>query len=417
MSALRAYRALPAASGGWFLVVALLGRLPSAMNQIGSLLLVSHTTGSLAAGGATAASLALGQAVGGPLVGRLADRTGHRRIGAAIAALQVVAIVGLVALANAGAPLPAVLASGFVVGLTVPQVGPLARARWSGLVECGRAPASAFGTAMSYEGAADETTYVLGPALVGIVVAGSSPQAAMLLAAALTAVFALAFALHPTASLVHHHDRAAGTSAGRRELPALLLLSVILVCVGAFFASVQAGVTSIAIAAGSEGTAGVIYAVMGLTSAAAGLLTPALPHRFGLPARLVSFLCLLLLFVTPLLALGATGSRSLVALGLAVALAGVAVAPTLITAYSLAERTVPPSQVSWAMTMLSSGVVLGYAIAALAAGVLAQQHGAIGAFAVTTGAVAAGVLLSLLGWRRFTAVMNRRDDGDVLVVS
>jgi hypothetical protein len=416
VTALRAYRALPAASGVWFLVVALLGRLPSAMSQIGSLLLVSHTTGSLAAGGATAATLALGQAIGGPVVGRLADRTGHRTVGAVIAVLQVIAIVGLVALANADAPLPAVLASGFVVGLTVPQIGPLARARWSGLIACGRAPASAFGTAMSYEGAVDETTYVLGPALVGIVVAVYSAQAAMLLAAALTAVFALAFALHPTASLVpHREDTADGTLARKRDVPSLLLLSLILLCVGCFFASVQAGVTSIAIAAGTEGSAGIIYGVMGLTSATAGLLTPVLPARFRLPARLTTFLCLLLLFVIPLVTIGAAGSLSLVALGFAVALAGVAVAPSLITAFSLGERTVPPAQVSWAMTMLSSGIVLGYAIAALTAGILAQQHGAIGAFCVTFGAVAVAVVLSVLGRRRFTALMARETSPGKLV--
>lgn len=416
MSALRAYRALPAASGVWFLVVALLGRLPSAMSQIGSLLLVSHTTGSLAAGGASAATLALGQAIGGPVVGRLADRTGHRTVGAVIAVLQVIAIVGLVALANADAALPAVLASGFVVGLTVPQIGPLARARWSGLIACGRAPASVFGTAMSYEGAVDETTYVLGPALVGVVVAVYSPQAAMLLAAALTAVFALAFALHPTASLVPHHDDITDAPLEReRDVPSLLLLSLILLCVGCFFASVQAGVTSIAISSGSEGSAGIIYGVMGLTSATAGLLTPVLPQRFQLPARLTGFLCLLLLFITPLVAIGATGSLSLVALGLAVALAGVAVAPSLITAFSLGERTVSPSQVSWAMTMLSSGIVLGYAIAALTAGILAQQHGAIGAFSVTFGAVVTGALLSVLGRRRFTALVTRETSTERLI--
>lgn len=407
MTALRSYRALPAASGWWFLLVALLGRLPSAMSQIGALLLVSSTTGSLAAGGATAATLALGQAVGGPVVGRLADRTGHRRVGVVLAVLQALAIVALVALAGAGAALPAVLAAALLVGLTVPQVGPLARARWSGLVACGRAPASAFGTAMSYEGAADETTYVLGPALVGVVVAVVSPQAAMLLAAALTAVFALGFALHPTATLVHRHDDAA-VDRGGRDLPALLLLSLILVCVGCFFASVQAGVTSIAIASGSEGSAGIIYAGLGLTSAIAGLLTPALPQRFRLPTRLVCFLALLLVFVVPLVAIGIAGSLSLVALGLAVGVAGVAVAPSLITAYSLGERTVPAAQVSWAMTMLSSGIVLGYAIAALGAGLLAQRYGAIGAFGVTFAAVLTAVVLASAGWGRFTAVMSGR---------
>lgn len=404
MSALRAYRALPAASGVWFLVLALLGRLPAAMGQIGSLLLVSTATGSLAAGGAAAAALALGQALGGPLVGWVADRTGHRVVGLVTAMAQVVALVLLVRAAGSDVSLALVFTAAFGVGLTVPQVGPLARARWAGLANHGRAPASAFATAMSYEGAADEATYVLGPALVGIVVAVASPSAAMLLAAGLTAVFAVGFALHPTAVLVgaHESEHVSGGVTGRSDLPSLWLLTLLLYCVGGFFASVQAGVTSIAVAAGSEGSAGLIYGVMGISSATAGLLTPMLPRRFSLPARLVVFPAVLLGCVLPLLAIGRSGTLSLGLLAGAIVLAGAAVAPTLITVFSLGERAVPLARVSWAMTFMASGVVLGYATAALIGGVLAQDHGAIGAFCVTFVAVAAALLIGVVGRRRFS---------------
>lgn len=408
MSALRAYRALPDAAGVWFLVVALLGRLPQAMSQIGVLLLVTGTTGSLAAGGAAAATLALGQASGGPVVGRLADRTGHRTVGLVTAVLQVVALGSLVAVAASGLPAGWSFAAAFVVGLTGPQVGSLARARWAGLVNHGRMPAPAFGVAMSYEGAADETTYVLGPALVGVVVALASPEAAMLLAAALTAVFAVGFALHPTARLVgaQEAEHVSGAPARAADLVALWLLTGMLFCVGGFFASVQAGVTSIAVAAGSEGAAGLIYGAMGVTSAIAGLLTAALPRSFALHNRMVVFLLLLLVFVLPLVAIGVSGTLSLWLLCGAVVVAGTAVAPSLITALTIGERTVPLTRVSWAMTVLASGVVLGYATAALFGGLLAQAHGAIGAFAVTFGAVACAVLLALVAHPRLARLVS-----------
>ena len=368
------------------------------MSQIGVLLLITSTTGSLAAGGGAAATLALGQASGGPVVGKVADRSGHRLIGLATAVLQVATLCALVAVAASGAPVAWSFVAAFLVGVTGPQVGALVRARWAGLVNHGRMPASAFGAAMSYEGAADETTYVLGPALVGVVVAVASPAAAMLVAAAVTAVFAVGFALHPTALLVGAHEAEHVPSAPPRatDLVSLWLLTALLFCVGGFFASVQAGVTSIAVAAGSEGAAGLVYGAMGITSAIAGLLTAALPRRFALPTRMVVFPVLLLLFVLPLVAIGVSGTLSLWLLCGAVVIAGVAVAPTLITALTIGERTVPLSRVSWAMTVMASGVVLGYATAALLGGLLAQEHGAIGAFTVTLVAVSCAVVLAVV---------------------
>ena len=131
---------------------------------------------------------------------------------------------------------------------------------------------------------------------------------------------------------------------------------------------------------------------MGITSAIAGLLTAALPRGFALSTRMVVFPLLLLVFVLPLVAIGVSGALSLWLLCGAVVVAGMAVAPTLITALTIGERAVPLSRVSWAMTVMSSGVVLGYATAALFGGLLAQAHGAIGAFTVTCAAVACAVL-------------------------
>ncbi|HET8971385.1 MAG TPA: hypothetical protein VFN19_10020, partial [Candidatus Nanopelagicales bacterium] len=276
---------------------------------------------------------------------------------------------------------------------------------WAGVVNHRAVPAGTFGTAMSYEGAVDETTFVLGPALVGLVVAAYAAPAAMLLAAGLTVVFATAFALHPTALLVGHHEAVRDAVPRRADLLSLWLLTGMMFCIGLFFASVQTGVTAIAIAAGSEGSAGLVYGAMGITSAIAGLLTAALPPRFTYPTRLVVFPAVLLLCVVPLLVLGASGSSSLGLLTAAVVLAGAAVAPTLITGFYLGERAVPLSRVSWAMTVMASGVVLGYAAAALLAGLLADAHGSIGAFGVTFCGVAVAVALAAAGHRRYTRLL------------
>lgn len=136
--ALRAYTSLPAATGRRFLVVTLVGRIPATMGQLGALLLVGGATQSLTLGGATAAAFAVGQAAGGPVVGRAADRYGHRPAGLAAALSHTAALVLLVVCVGAGAPAWASLTSSAIAGFSVPQVGPLSRARWTALAHRGR---------------------------------------------------------------------------------------------------------------------------------------------------------------------------------------------------------------------------------------------------------------------------------------
>ncbi|MFJ2862254.1 hypothetical protein [Kitasatospora sp. NPDC087314] len=78
MSVVVKFRTAAQLTGGRVLLWSLLGRLPNAMSPIGTLLLVSRNTDSVWRGSLVAGALACGQAVGGPLVGRLADRREQR---------------------------------------------------------------------------------------------------------------------------------------------------------------------------------------------------------------------------------------------------------------------------------------------------------------------------------------------------
>ncbi|MEV0500615.1 MFS transporter, partial [Streptomyces spectabilis] len=60
-----AYRDVLAITGAALPVLSFLGRLPVAVIQFGSVLLVAGTSGSLATGGAVACALALGQVTAG----------------------------------------------------------------------------------------------------------------------------------------------------------------------------------------------------------------------------------------------------------------------------------------------------------------------------------------------------------------
>ncbi|MDT0456891.1 MFS transporter [Streptomyces sp. DSM 41527] len=398
---LATYRRVLALSGPVLPVVSFLGRLPTAMCQLGSLLLVARTSGSLATAGLVGGALAAGQTVGGPLLGRLADRYGQRTVVLAACWFDALAVAALVAaaLARAGA-LPLAL-TGLLAGAGVPQIGPLARTRLVALAHRARADDRLIHAALSFEGTLDEMSFVLGPALVGLSATVAHPAVALALAALLLAVCGSAFALHPTAVAVrpaavarHAADaraRPARARPPRARMPrAVHGLRASMALQGVIFGACQAGITALTERLHQPAQAGLVYAAMGVMSAVAGLSLALVPARITLPTRRRAAAAALLVLSVPLLFV-----RSLGALYPVVVVLGVAIAPHLITVFGLTERLVPVGRLAESMAFLTSAVVGGQALSLAASGRLAEAHGPFAAFAVAAGAAAAILALAL----------------------
>jgi MFS family permease len=378
-----AYRPLVQAVGPGFLIVAFLARLPAAMGPLGVITLVATTTGSFAIAGAVAAAYGIGAATGGPVVGALADRFGQRRVGLTAAVLDAAAFAGIVAAVSHGAApvlvgLPAALA-----GFATPQIGPLVRVRWAVLLG-DRGENRTLPTAFSYEGAADELSYMVGPALVGVIALGGPAGYPLLFAAGLTLTAAVPFAMHHTAPPALQVPR---TPAATDRIPktAVALLVAAMVAIGVLFGATQTGATAFAEQSGSAGAAGLIYAVLGVGSAVAGLATAWIPARISLRTRYAASAVALAIGALALMLL----SSSLPGLLIAMALVGVVSAPYLISVNALASAVSPARRAGVIMTLVASGVVAGVALGAAIAGRLADAVGPQGAFAVP---LAAGVL-------------------------
>lgn len=246
MSVLSSYRRLFALTGPLYVVVAFVARLPMAMSQMGILLLVAEVSGSYGGGGAAAGAFAVVNALASPLAGALTDRIGQRPVLLVQSVGGALALLALVVLSRQDVPWQLLAVVSGVAGVFVPQVGTLARVRWRELTRAkGGQGFKLLSTAFSYEGAADEASFVLGPAIVGTTAAVVSPAGALLLAAGGLAVFATWFALHPTVALVRGH-RGVRDGAGGRVGPLLLGLAAGQLLVGAIFGSVQAGTTALA---------------------------------------------------------------------------------------------------------------------------------------------------------------------------
>jgi len=286
VSPLASYRRLFELAGTTYVVVAFLARLPLAMSQLGTLLLVSEATGSYGLGGLAAGALAVANAVGAPFAGSLADRIGQRRVVLVQSLAGAASLTLLVALVHVKASDLAVVGAAALAGLTMPQVGPLARARWRPITaRTGPQQRRLVDVAFSYEGAADEASFAIGPALVGLGVVAVSPGGALLLAAGLLAAFGTAFALHRTARVVRGSGLTRPT--GRLMTPVLLVLATAQLLIGCLFGATQTGTTVLATAAGHPGFAGLVHATLGLGSALAGIATAFIPERFGPERRIL----------------------------------------------------------------------------------------------------------------------------------
>ncbi|WP_330478896.1 MFS transporter [Streptomyces platensis] len=400
-AATAAFRRVLTLGGPLLPVVSFLGRLPTAMCQFGSLLLVAETSGSLATAGLVGGALAAGQTAGGPLLGRLADRHGQRPVVLAACWFDALAVTALVlaALARTGA-LPLALIA-LLAGAGVPQIGPLARTRLVALARRARADDRLVHTALSFEGTLDEVSFVLGPALVGLSATVAHPAVALALAALLLAVCGSAFALHPTAAALRptgealrptgagsgpdpdrpRGRRPAARSARARMPRAVHAMRASMALQGALFGACQSGITALTADLHRPAQAGLVYAAMGVMSAVAGLSLAAVPARIGLPVRWRAAAVALIALSVPLLFV-----RSLGALYLAVVVLGAAFAPHLITLFGLTERLVPAGRLAESMAFLTSAVVGGQALSLAASGRLAEAHGPSAAFAVAVGA-------------------------------
>ena len=409
MTPLASYRRLLDIAGPTYVLIAFVGRLPLAMSQLGTLLLVSTASGSYGLGGLSAGALAVANAVGAPVAGSLADRVGQRPVVLVQSLLGATGLALLVAVVGGDADPTTVVLTAAATGLLLPQVGPLARVRWRPLTRTtGAHQRRLVDAAFSYEGAADEASFAIGPALVGLSIAAFSPGGAMLLAAVLLAVFGSAFALDPSARLTHAAERPAGT--GRLLGAAFLALVGAQVSIGMLFGATQTGATVLATDAGTPGVAGLVHATLGVGSAIAGLATAYVPERIGHERRALAAAWALLALSLPLLVVHSLATTTATVLVL-----GFAVAPYMIAVFSLAERVVPPARVGAAMTTLASATGLGYALGSSLAGRLADTSGATAAFAVTVGATVLAAALMTTQQRRLHAAASADPTGPARV--
>ncbi|MGY1620087.1 MFS transporter [Geodermatophilus sp. SYSU D00691] len=376
---LRTPHALP------MVLAAFVGRLPLSMVGLGCVLLVASETGSYGFGGAVAAVGAVTTALAGPVIGRLADSHGQRRV--LLPVLVVFVAAGALFLASVKEDWPRwiVFVGAGVAGACIPPVASMIRVRWTHLLRGShRLP-----TALAMESVVDEFVFIVGPVLVTFLSTTGHATSGVVTAFTLAVVGSLLFAAQRrTEPPPGGHESRSGPSAMRT--PGLRVLFVVGGAVGAILGTLEIALVAFADEVGAMSLSGVLIAGLAVGSMASGIGWGAVHWRHPLRLRLLVVLALLTVLSVPLLLID-----DIWLMIPFVVVAGIAVSPSLISSFTLAELLVPRAAVTEAFTWIGTALGLGVALGASVAGKIVDVAGANAAFLVAT--VSAGVAAVAVG--------------------
>lgn len=365
-----------------FTLAGFVGRMPISMFGLGTLLLVRDERHSYALAGALSAVAAIGLAVGGPFSSRLIDRYGQRPVLLISVALHLVGVVVTLLLAPAGVPAVVLAVPVALAGLTFPQIGSSVRARWAAHLTARGRPAE-LQVALAWESLVDEVVFVLGPLVVVAVATTADPRWGLVAALALCVVGTLALVAQTGTepAVVASADRQRGSAL---RSPGLRVVAVVALALGTVFGGLDVATVAVTQAAGHPGAAGPLLALVALGSGVAAL---AIGGRGGSPARRLAWALVLLAVVSAVLPV----LPSITALAIAAPVLGLAVSPSIISSYALAEAHVPATQRTEGFSWLVSGLDLGVAAGSWTAGLAVAALGPHAGYLACVG----GVVLAL----------------------
>ncbi|MGW5736218.1 MULTISPECIES: MFS transporter [Streptomyces] len=372
-----------------FTVGNLVARLPMGMFSVSAVIMIAGARGSYALAGAVTATGLAATAVVAPWTARLVDRHGQARIAVPATVVAALGSLALLLCVHHGAP-DWTLFAAYAATATTPNTGGMSRARWAHLL---KGDDRALHTANSFEQAADELCFMLGPVLAAFLCGALFPEAGTLIGVVLLLTGVLLFASR------RETEPPPRGSAGVKEksplrargMPALL---VTFLATGAVFGSMEVVTIAYADAQGHKAAAGAILALQAAGSCAAGLLYGTLKPSGPLPRRhILCVTAMAALMALPLLAATLTGS--LLVLAGALLVAGMATAPTMVTGMGLVQRHTPEGRLNEGMTLAVTGLLGGIACGAASGGWAVEHLSPARGYAVPVAAACCALLLSI----------------------
>jgi MFS family permease len=373
---------------GAFSFAGWLARLPMPILGLGAVLLVEGESGSYGLAGAVAGTLALVGSFASPVWARAMDRRGQGAVLRLAFTGYLFAGTAFVAAVVTGAPTWSWFLLSGLTGACGPNVGSIVRARWAHALDADRRQ-----TAFAFESVVDEVVFVIGPPLVTLLATLVNPPVGFLTGVVIGFCGGMWLSrLRGTEPPVQPRDPGRRSRSSALLSPAVMAVTLPYLAVGLVFGAMDVVVVAFAEAAGVPPFAGVALAVYAGGSLVAGLVYGVLSLPGSLAARFLG--CAVLFGVAAQALLLA---RSLPLLVVAAFVAGLAIAPVLVSGMSLVESRVPRTALTEALTWTFTGLTLGVTAGSALAGAAVDRWGAETAFAVPAAGAALAALLAVAG--------------------
>jgi len=358
-------------------VLYVLARVPASAVWLSVVLDVSAASGSYAKAGGAVGAYGLGVAAFAPVIGRLADRCGARRVLLACIAAQLPALLLLSAAAH-GSGL-ALLAPAFVAGMVQPPLVACMRASWTALVSDEQALQRCF----AFDSVLGEVVDLAAPLIAVAVNVARGPGGSLVVVAVVVAATSGLYACVAPVGVAPAGPEPRPRARVRPALPVLLVVLLLTAGLGA----VEVSAVALADGSGDRAGAGLLLALFTCGSIAGGVL-----HARRPPADVPStqLLALLLPLGYALLAAAFLPYR-LWLVGPLLVLAGGAVAPLVTVLLGLIQSVAVKGAETETFTYATTANFVGVAAGSALAGVVGDL--AVGGDTVGSGA--AGLLVAV----------------------
>lgn len=378
-------------------LVGFIGRLPLSMIGLGSVLLIVgvYPDGSYGLGGTVAAVGAVATAILGPILGRLADRYGQRRVLVPVVIMFAAGTAMFIIAVRTHAAPWVLYVAGAIAGGFIPPVGSMLRARWAYLLE----GSSRLPTALAMESVIEEMCFILGPVLVTVLSTTGHATLGMIVAAGFAVVGSLLLAAqtHTEPPPGHAGELPRGTRSPIR-IPGLMVLCVVGLTMGVILGTFELVLTAFSQQQGQPAMAGVLIAALAVGSMISGIVWGTIDWIAPLNRRLALLLSALTVATLPALVV-----TNVWVMAVIVAILGIAVSPTLITTFTICENIVPREQTNEGFTWIGTMIALGVAIGTSLSGITTDKYTANLAFGVATVAALVAATIVWLGRRTLQA--------------
>jgi MFS family permease len=369
------------------MAVALVARMPIGMLSLALLMHLRDIGGSFATAGALVGGYLVASALAAPVLGRIIDRRGPRGVLRVTGTVQPAMLLLILFARPLDLKLPAIAALAVVAGAFMPPISVLTRTLWRHRFGEGDDRHTAF----SVDAVLVELNFTLGPALIALLLATTTPAAAFA-AAVFFATIAAPLFLRSPAQRYWRRERAGVQRHLLGPLTDPRLLHVYAITLGLAFALglLEVGYPGFATGVGAPALGGVLIAINSAASAVGGLAygglglhTPVerqLPRMLALlavPIALHAFVASPWLLVVPAIA------------------AGLLIAPSLTAISMLVAKHAPARYATEAFTWSMTSIVTGIGAGMATGGLLLESRGPAAAFALGAASALACAVLAL----------------------